>query len=99
MGRQYTKEFKDEAVKLSDEIGLTEAVSQLGIPYQTLSEWRKKRSRYGEHAHVGSGHSRLPEGKTQHEADLEKENAELKRVNKVLQEALGFFVETRKKQP
>lgn len=99
MGRQYTKEFKEEAVKLSDEIGLNEAVRQLGVPYQTLSEWRKKRSRYGERAIVGSGHARPPEGKTPREIELEKENAELKRVTKVLQDALGFFAETRRKQP
>lgn len=40
---QYDKSFKDEAVKLSDEIGVKAAASQLGIPYYTLSGWRNNR--------------------------------------------------------
>lgn len=36
---QYDKSFKEEAVKLSDEIGVKVAVTQLGIPYYTLSGW------------------------------------------------------------
>ena len=47
MGRKYDAVFKEEAVKLSDEIGLPDAANRLGIPYQTLSEWRKKRTRPG----------------------------------------------------
>ena len=39
----YTKEFKEEALKLSDEIGVQKAASQLGLPYYTLSGWRNKR--------------------------------------------------------
>ncbi len=39
----YSKEFKDEALKLSDEIGTKKACEQLGIKYYTLSEWRKNR--------------------------------------------------------
>ena len=43
---QYDKTFKEEAVKLSDEIGLNAAANQLGIPYYTLSGWRNKRKKY-----------------------------------------------------
>ena len=39
----YTKEFKEEALKLSDEIGVKKAASQLGIPYYTLEDWRQNR--------------------------------------------------------
>ena len=31
--RKYDKEFKEEAVKLSDEVVVKQAESQLGIPY------------------------------------------------------------------
>ena len=41
---RYSKEFKDEALKLSDEIGVKKAAQQLGIQYYTLSDWRSKRS-------------------------------------------------------
>ena len=39
---KYSKEFKEEALKLSDEIGNKKAASQLGIPYYTLADWRNK---------------------------------------------------------
>lgn len=38
--RKYDKEFKEEAVKLPDEVGVKQAVAQLGIPYYTLAKWR-----------------------------------------------------------
>ena len=74
---QYDKSFKDEAVKLSDEIGVKAAASQLRIPYYTLSGWRDPAE--------------------QRIRELEKENAELKHANEILQEALGFFAQRRKK--
>ena len=40
---KYSKEFKEEALKLSDEIGVKKAVSQLRLQYFTLADWRKDR--------------------------------------------------------
>ena len=40
----YSKEFKIEALKLSDEIGVKKAAQQLGIQYYTLADWRKCRT-------------------------------------------------------
>lgn len=40
---KYSKEFKEEALKLSDEIGVKKAATQLGLHYYTLAEWRKNR--------------------------------------------------------
>ena len=42
---KYGKEFKEQAIKLSDEIGLKQACSQLGIAYGTLADWRKSYNR------------------------------------------------------
>ena len=42
---QYDKSFKEEAVKLSDEIGVKTAAAQLGIPYYTLSGWRNNQKK------------------------------------------------------
>lgn len=39
---KYSKEFKAEAVKLSDEIGVKKAAVQLGLPYYTLADWRNR---------------------------------------------------------
>ncbi len=33
--RTYDKQFKEQALKLSDEIGVGKAAEQLGIPYYT----------------------------------------------------------------
>ena len=92
--RQYDKQFKEEAVRLSDEVGMRKAVEQLGIPYYTLAEWRQKRKAYGERAYVGSGNSR---DALTREQQLEKENAELRRANEILKDALGFFANDRRR--
>ena len=95
---QYEKSFKEQAVKLSDEIGVKAAANQLGIPYYTLSTWRNQRKNYDVETYVGSGHKRISaESKEQRILVLEKENAELKHSNEILQEALGFFALRRKK--
>lgn len=87
MGKQYDHEFKQQAVLLSDEIGLAPAANQLGIPYQTLSEWRKKRTR--EKPVETDENKRLKQ--------LERELRELREENEVLKDALGFFARSRKK--
>ena len=95
---QYDNQFKEEALKLSDEIGVKAAAEQLGIPYYTLSGWRNNRKKYGFNACVGSGHKRMSsDPQEQRIRELEKENAELRHSNEILQEALGFFAVRRKK--
>ena len=93
----YEKSFKEEAVRLSDDIGVKQAAAQLGIPYWTLADWRARKTR-GSQAFVGSGHKRLPtDEKERRILELEKENSELKRANEILKDALGFFAESRRK--
>ena len=36
----YNKQFKEEAIRLSDEIGVKDAAKQSGVPYYTLADWR-----------------------------------------------------------
>lgn len=94
----YERSFKEEAVKLSDEIGIKKAAQQLGIPYYTLADWRHRQNIHGSQAYVGSGHKRMSsDEKDQRIRELEKQNAELQRANEILQEALGFFAKNRKK--
>lgn len=94
----YEKIFKEEAVRLSDEIGVKKAAEQLGVPYYTLTDWRRERKRYSTQAFVGSGHKRMSaDPKEQELYELRKEIAELRRSNEILQEALGFFAKNRKK--
>ena len=94
----YEKSFKEEAVRLSDEVGAKQAANQVGIPYWTLADWRAARKARGDEAFVGSGHKQLPtDEKERRILELEKENSELKRANEILKDALGFFAESRRK--
>lgn len=94
--KPYDKTFKEEAVKLSDDIGTKRACEQLGVPYHTLSGWRKNRKLYGESAYTRSRCKRLNANLTA-EDELRREITELRRANEILQEALCFFVDRRKK--
>jgi len=90
--RQYSKKFKEQALKLSDEIGLKKASEQLGVNYGTLADWRKTRKKK-------NGEKSAPETSplTEREKLLLKENQELKEANEILKDALGFFAKDRKK--
>jgi transposase len=95
---KYDNTFKREALKLSDEIGVRKAASQLGIPYYTLAEWRSIRKNEGESVFIGSGNKREPlDEKDRRIQELEAELRETKRANEILKDALGFFAESRRK--
>ena len=88
--KRYGQNFKDEALKLSDDIGIKKACEQLNLNYGTLAGWRKLRAKKSKN------------GKT--DTDLQKENArlkkeleELKNANEILKDALSFFAVDRKK--
>lgn len=88
--KRYDQNFKDEALKLSDDIGIKKACEQLNLNYGTLAGWRKLRVK------------KTKNGKT--DEDLQKQNArlkkeleELKSANEILKDALGFFAVDRKK--
>jgi transposase len=89
--KQYSKEFRGQALELSDEIGLKKASEQLGVVYGTLSDWRKKR---GRQERAKAERREEPENETER---LKRENAELKKSNSILRDALCFFVEDRKR--
>ena len=90
---KYSKEFKEEAIKLSDEIGLKKAAQQLGIQYYTLSDWRSKRN-----AAIKAQKNQMSDEEANKQIlELERENAELRKANDILKDALGFFAKDRKK--
>ena len=90
---KYSKEFKEEALKLSDEIGLKKAAQQLGIQYYTLSDWRSKRNA----AIKAQKNQMSDEELKKRNLELERENAELRKANNILKDALGVFAKDRKK--
>jgi len=87
--QRYSKEFREEAIMLSDEIGPKKAAQQLGINYATLIDWRKKKKTKVEKQQII--------GETKTVEELQKEIAELKKANEILKDALGFFALDRKK--
>ena len=56
----YEKSFREEAARLSDDIGMKQAAAQLGIPYWTLADWRAARKAQESQAFVGRGTSDCP---------------------------------------
>lgn len=89
--KRYDQNFKDEALKLSDDIGVKKASEQLNLNYGTLSGWRKQRAKRNK-TKKKSDNEILEEN-----ARLKKENDELKSANEILKDALGFFAGDRKK--
>ena len=88
----YSKEFKEEAIRLSNEIGSKKAAAQLGIPYYTLADWRNN-SKHPKKEPITLSEEEL----RMRNRELERENAELREANNILKDALGFFAKDRKK--
>ena len=89
----YSKEFKEQALKLTDDIGLKKASEQLGLKYSTLAGWRQvwnKKNR----ANKDQVNSKPL---TDREQKMKLEIQELKHANEILKDALGFFAKDRKK--
>jgi transposase len=96
-GKQYSEEYKKEAVKLAKEIGNKAAAEELGIPKGTIGTWVSK-AKAGE-IDTGAG-TRTPEeslslAQQLKEAnkrikELEKKNRQLEELNEFLGEAPIF---------
>ena len=43
--RKYPLDFKRDAVKMSEKIGVSEASDQLGVPLSTLQRWKYKKNK------------------------------------------------------
>ena len=91
----YSKEFKQQAIKLSDEIGTQKACEQLGLSYFTLGDWRKKENRKRIMNEKTAENITTP--LTEREKKLMKEIEELREANNILKDAFSFFVNDRKR--
>ena len=89
--KHYSREFKEEALKLSDEIGVKKAAQQLSIAYYTLADWRSIRRNSPPAKPLSA------EEQTIRIRELEREVSELRTANDILKDALGFFAKDRKK--
>jgi transposase len=91
--RQYTAEFKIEAVRLAESVGGNEAAKRLGIPESSLWNWIKL-SRAGKLPDGDKAVSVVKRPVSELEAELSRlrrENASLKQDNEILKKAAAYF--------
>ena len=81
--RKYTEEYKQEALRLAEDIGVSEASAKLGIATKTL---------YGRRSAQRAGQKPISkESESEQIRRLEKENDELRRANEILKKAVGLI--------
>jgi transposase len=88
---RYTKEFREEAVKLvtEEKLSVPVAAKRLSLPQSTLGNWLKA-SKSGKLADIGKGQRPL----TEIEMDLartKRELAEVKMERDILKKAAAYF--------
>ncbi len=90
--KQYTKEFKEEAVRLvtQSEISLAQAARDLDVNTNVLRRWKQESGRHGAKAFPGQG---VP--LEQELARLQRENAVLRQEREVLKKAITIFSQPR----
>ncbi len=93
--REYTKEFKEEAVKLVTEHGysVSEAARNLGIHSGVLRRWKNQIEQEGKDAFPGKGHMSPEQEEIRR---LRRENKELRMEREILKKATAFFVKESK---
>ena len=89
MGKQYSNEFKIEAVKRIEKTGepMRKVADELGISTSTMHGWLNKYKKSPTSPFIGSGHL-SPENEKLHK--LEKENRDLKEENDILKKAAAY---------
>ena len=88
---RYTKEFREEAVKLvtQEKLSLPEAGRRLSLPTSTIANWVKA-SKSGKLADIGKTYRPLTEIEMEL-ARVKKENATLKMECEIIKEAAAYF--------
>ena len=92
MAKQYSKEFKREAVRLSnlDDRTCVNVAKELGIRVKLLYRWRAEAEKSGDEAFPGKG-SQTPE-----EAEISKLKAKVRRLEQereILKKAMSIFAD------
>ena len=93
MAKKYTAEERAEAVKLAREIGNKAAAERLDINIDTLYNWLSKEKKIEEQTRPKPSQAELEKEVER----LRKALAEKETEAEILQDALGFFVNSRKK--
>ena len=93
--KQYDKEFKLNAVKLTMESGSSTAsvARDLGIESNTLYNWKREYRNETDQAFPGKGNLK---GEDEELRALKRRNAELEEEVAILKKAMGYFSEIKK---
>lgn len=86
--RQYTKEFKQEAVRLAEEFGVHRAAKELGIGDGRIYAWRASLAKDGSDALRGQGNRTALEAEL---TRLRRENHLLRMEKDILKKATTYF--------
>jgi transposase len=86
--KQYSREFKQEAVRLVTQGGLNlaQAARDLGLNETMLGRWKKEFEQHASKAFPGQGHAHDEEL-----ARLRRENEILRQEREVLKKAISIF--------
>ena len=89
--RKFSQEFKQEAVQLSRQSGvsISQVARDLGIPPNMLSRWRQESAAAGPRAFRGQGVAR-----DQELAQLKRDLGRVTRERDFLKEAAAFFAKS-----
>jgi len=90
MGKVFSKEFKEEAVNLVKEQGLSinECCTELGVSQSALRRWVDEQGKKGSGAFPGSGNLSPEDQKIR---ELEKKVRVLEMERDILKKATAFF--------
>ena len=90
--KQYTREFKMEALELWRTSGKSAAriEQDLGIPKGHLYAWKRQFEKHGAEAFPGHGHMPAPEAELRR---LQRENEILRQERDILKKAIVIFTE------
>ena len=84
--RSFSKEFKEEAVRLGRANGWTQTARDLGIHPSLLQHWKRRLEEGGEKAFPGKGNPR-----DEDVSRLKRENDRLREEVAILKKAVGIF--------
>ncbi len=90
MPRKYDKEFKQEAVQMASEPGVTavDVERRLGIGQGVISRWKREFKDDGKQAFPGTGHLKP---KDEEFRRLKRECERLRRERDILKKAVAIF--------
>ena len=93
--KNYSREFKMEAVRLITEKGysIAEASRSLGVEYSVLRRWKQQFADDPQNAFPGKGRLKAPDEELRR---LQRELDRVKQERDILKKALAYFAEDQK---